>query len=132
MGMFDYLYIDTEMLPVSKEEKEAIGKNPGWQTKDWDCILTEIYITNDGELKVNEWKYVTVPKEERPHPNEEGLLGMMGSIRRENERLEKKDYHGYITFYGDINSEWYEFVAKFTDGKLTSLEGGKTDFFKNI
>ena len=67
MGMFDYLFIDTKMLPVSDEEKILIGNEPGWQTKDFDNILTEIYITNDGELKINRWEYDVVPKEERPH-----------------------------------------------------------------
>jgi hypothetical protein len=29
MGMFDYLFIDTNMLPISDEEKIIIGNEPG-------------------------------------------------------------------------------------------------------
>lgn len=123
--MFDNLIINTEKLPVSDEEKKAIGENPNWQTKDFDCILTEIYITDDGELKINRWNYEEVPKEERPHPDGEGILGLMGSLKRANERLETIPYHGYVNFYSDIKGNWYEFFAKFTNGKLECIEGGK-------
>lgn len=122
MGMFDYLFIDTNMLPISDEEKIIIGDEPGWQTKDFDNVMTEIYITNDGELKINQWVYETVPKEERPHPDDDGIAGLVGSLRRSNERLETIPHHGYVRFYDSINREWYEFSAKFTDGKLVEIK----------
>jgi len=125
MGMFDNLFINTDKLPVSDEEKVLIGNNPDWQTKDFDCDMTEIYITDEGELKINRWNYESVPKEERPHPDGEGLLGLMGSLRRVNERLETIPYHGYVNFYSKIKEDWYEFSAKFTNGKLECIEGGK-------
>ncbi len=119
--MFDYLFIDTNMLPISDEEKIIIGDEPGWQTKDFDNVMTEIYITNDGELKINQWEYETVPKEERPHPDDDGIAGLVGSLRRSNERFKTIPYHGYVKFYSSINREWYEFSAKFTDGKLIEI-----------
>ena len=122
MGMFDYLFIDTNMLPISDEEKIIIGDEPGWQTKDFENIMTEIYITNDGELKINQWEYEVVPKEERPHPDGDGIAGLAGSLRRSNEKLETIPYHGYVNFYNSINREWYEFRAKFTDGKLIEIK----------
>ena len=125
MGMYDNLIINTGKLPVTDEEKMLIGESPGWKTKDFDCDLTEIYITNDGELKINRWDYEEVPKEERPYPNGEGLRGLIGSLRRVNERLETIQHHGYVNFYSNIGDDWYEFFAKFTDGKLISIEGGK-------
>jgi len=125
MGMFDNLIISTDKLPITDEEKLKIGNNPGWQTKDFDCDLTEIYITDEGELKINRWNYETVPKKERPHPKAEGLLGLIGSLRRVNEHLETILYHGYVNFYSSINGDWYEFFAKFTNGKLECIEGGK-------
>jgi hypothetical protein len=121
MGMFDYLYINTDKLPVSNEEKKFIGENPNWQTKDFDCCLTEIYITDEGELKINRWNYEEVPKEERLYPDGKGLLGLMGSLKRVNERLEVIPYHGYIKFYSVIENDWYEFFAKFSDGKLECI-----------
>jgi len=30
MGMFDYLFINTGMLPISDEIKEKLGDDPGW------------------------------------------------------------------------------------------------------
>ena len=125
MGMYDNLIINTDKLPVTDEEKKLIGKNPNWQTKDFDCVLTEIYITDEGELKINRWNYEKVPKEEIPHPNSEGLRGLMGIVRRVNERLETIEHHGYVNFYSNIGGDWYEFFAKFTDGKLVAIEGGK-------
>jgi hypothetical protein len=122
MGMFDYLFIDTNMLPISDEEKIIIGDESEWQTKDFDNVMTEIYITNDGELKINQWEYEVVPKEERPHPDGDGIAGLAGSLRRSNEELETIPYHGYVNFYNSINREWYEFRAKFTDGKLIEIK----------
>jgi hypothetical protein len=125
MGMFDYLFIDTNMLPISDEEKIIIGDEPGWQTKDFENIMTEIYITNDGELKINQWEYESVPKEERPHPDDDGLSGLVGSLRRSNENLETIPHHGYVNFYTSISKKWYEFNAKFTDGKLVEIKRTK-------
>ena len=122
--MFDSLFINNEKLPVTDDERIVIG-NTEWQTKDFDCDLTEIYITDEGELKINRWEYETVPKEERQYPDDNGLKGLFGCIKRVNERLETIPYHGIITFYGKSNNDWYEFYAKFTDGKLVSIDGGK-------
>ena len=122
MGMFDYLFIDKNMLPISDEEKIIIGDEPGWQTKDFDNVMTEIYITNDGELKINQWEYEDVPKEDRPFPDDDGIKGLFGSVRRSNENLETIPHHGYVNFYSSINREWYEFNAKFTDGKLVEIK----------
>ena len=61
-------------------------------------------------MKINRWNYEEVPKEERPHPDGEGLLGLMGSLRRVNERLETIEHHGYVNFYSNIGDDWYEFL----------------------
>lgn len=122
MGMFDVVVINKNMLPLSDEEKNNIPDNPEWQTKSFENELTEIYITDDGELKVNRFEYETVPKEERPYPNAEGFLGLAGSLKRVNERLEKIEFHGIFNFYSYIGEEFYKFNAKFTDGKLESIK----------
>ena len=109
-------------MPISEEEKKLFTKDTEWQTKDLDNVLTEVYITDDDELKINQWTYESVPKEERPYPNDDGIKGMMGSLRRVNERLETIPYHGFINFYTNVNKHWYEFKAKFTDGKLVNIE----------
>lgn len=121
MSMFDSLFININKLPITEEERIVIGDKKEWQTKDFDCELTEIYITDDDELKINRWEYETVPKEERPYPDDDGLKGLFGCIKRVNERLETIPYHGIINFYGKHNNDWFEFFAKFTDGKLVSI-----------
>ena len=125
MSMFDSLFINTEKLPVTDDEKKIIGDNREWQTQNFDNTLTEVYITDDGELKISRWEYETVPKEERPYPDDGGFLGMFGCLKRVNERLETIPYHGIIEFYGNPDNDWYVFFAKFTDGKLISIDGGK-------
>lgn len=128
MGMYDNLIINIDKLPLSDEEKRLMGKNTIWQTKDFECILTEIYITDDDELKINKWNYIEVPKKERKNPDSEGLSGLCGSLKRVNERLENIYYHGHVNFYSYINENFYEFFAKFDNGKLVSIEGGKTKY----
>lgn len=125
MGMFDTIFINNNMLPISDEEKKLIGENPNWQTKDLDCDLSEIYITDNGQLTINRWELECVPKEERPYPDADGLRGLIGSMRRVNERLEVIYHHGYIKFYSSVGGKWYQFLAKFTDGRLESITGGQ-------
>jgi hypothetical protein len=122
MGLYDYLLIDTKMLPVTDEEKIIIGDEPLWQTKDFDNLMTEIYITDDGELKINKWEYEFVPKEERPYPDNDGFMGMIGSLKRNHVRLVTIPHHGYVNFGSQVNGKWYEFNAKFTDGKLVEIK----------
>ena len=125
MGMFDTIFINNNMLPISDEEKKLIGETMEWQTKDLDCALSEVHITDDGQLIVYRWDLECVPKEERPYPDADGLLGLRGIMRRVNERLEVIHHHGYIKFYSFVGGKWYQFSAKFTDGRLESITGGQ-------
>jgi hypothetical protein len=127
MGMYDTIKINKNILPLSDEEKNKIPDNVEWQTKSFDNELTEIYITDDGKLKINRFEYEVVPKEERPNPNAEGLLGLAGSLRRINERIETLDYHGICEFYTYFEEQYYTFKAKFTDGKLQNIERVKDE-----
>ena len=84
-------------------------------------------ITDEGAPKVNRWTYEEVPLAEQPHPEAEGRLAQRGSMRRVDKGLETIPYHGYIRFYNSVPDEqgtrqWYEFSAKFTDGKLVGIE----------
>lgn len=118
MGMFDNLHINTDKLPVSDEEKKLIGKNPNWQTKDFDCMLTDIYITDEGELTIRKF---TCGWDE----TQKNGLETMGVLTEENVRTEVIPHHGYVIFYSNIGNKWYEFFAKFTNGKLECIEGGR-------
>lgn len=117
MGMFDHLKINTDKLPVSDEEKKLIGKDPGWQTKSLDCMLTTIYITDEGELQIRRF-------ETGWDDTKKNGFGTMGWLTEENPRIETIPHHGYINFYADIKKTWYEFFAKFTDGRLVEITGG--------
>lgn len=127
MGMFDTLYVNINLLPLTSEEQEFLGENCSFQTKEFDCELTEIYITNDGELKINRWEYDVVPKEERPYPDapSDSLLALAGSLKRVNQRLETIYYHGTFNFYTFKDDVYFEFFAKFDSGKLDIITGGK-------
>jgi hypothetical protein len=127
MGMFDTLYVNLNLLPITGEEQEFLEKDCSFQTKDFDCDMTEIYITDEGELKINRFEYVEVPKENRPHPNDDGFLGMAGSLKRVNERLETIPYHGIVNFYTYKDKTSFEFFAKFDNGKLDIITGGKEE-----
>lgn len=108
--MFDTLYIDTDKLPITQEEKALIGKNPGWQTKSLDCLMRNIYITNDNLLKVTD---------DHHYSNDAG-----NNIHL----IEVYSYTGDIEFYSDIKEYWYSFIASFKNGKLITIIGGKESY----
>jgi hypothetical protein len=124
MGMFDRVIIeDIDILPISEKEKNSFKKSYELQTKDFDCILTEIYITKEKELKIAKWKYESVPPEERPYPNATGIKSLMGCIKRVNERIVNKKYTGKFRFYGeDNNKKFYTFEVKFKKGILQDIK----------
>ena len=123
MGMFDYIrcWMPIEGNPVVHE----------WQTKDTpDQYMTTYTICPDGTLWWRPYEQFTVPVEERPYPNETGLLKWAGSLgRKEGEPEQLSDYHGDLYFYGsDENDEWWEYRARFTEGvcKITVVESPLT------
>jgi hypothetical protein len=129
MGMFDRVIINIEKLPLSHSEKQLMydaSKNDiefDFQTKDFENVLTEIYITDDGLLQINDWELESVPLEERPHSGATGLMQWAGSIRRVNERLvTQENYTGVVNFYAYFNEKWFEFNATFIYGKLDKIE----------
>jgi len=99
MGMFDYLRIDKAMLPVQLPD----GMREDWQTKDTpEQYLRTYQITADRELHLLKWD-----KEKEGYFFECAL----------------DDYHGDLRFYTShpTTHEWFEFNARFTDGKLSRI-----------
>lgn len=96
MGMFDY---------VKVHEKHGIP-SLGYQSKDFDCELTMIRITESGRLEIERFEYESGPKV--------------------NTKWEDLNYHGMFNFYGNdgegFEGEWFDFVAKFTDGNLVEIK----------
>lgn len=129
MGMFDRVIINIDKLPLSHSEKQFLydaSKNDiefDFQTKDFENVLTEIYITDDGLLKINDWEYESVPLEERPHSGATGIMQWAGSIKRVNQRLvTQEDYTGVVNFYSYTDNKWFEFDATFIHGKLEKID----------
>lgn len=117
MGMFDYLIINAEKLPVSSEEK-AILKNRVFQTKSLNKGLLSYVITNEDELII---QYI---KGEESVPYWRGVSGHDSEFvsDRDDFLSVKEPFHGLLVFYTNIDNTWFEFEAKFTDGKMVAIE----------
>ena len=140
MGMFDNLVVDFNILPdITEEDKNLLRINDNFQTKDFENVLTTVYITKDEtlsfrhsftnekflpyKLQIKESEWEEVPKEERPYPNEDGLKSIFGSIREVNISIVDLDYTGTFTFYTLIHQKrWFEFEAEVKNGKITSIK----------
>ena len=122
MGMYDHLYVeDLSLLPLTESERAGLTTETEWQTKSLDCVLTDAYLTPDKRLEELLFDMEEVPKEERPYPDKDGFMGMIGSLRRVNERRVDTGHHGYLNFYTSHNGKWLEFRAKFTDGVMVEI-----------
>lgn len=120
MGMYDYLKIKTDMLPISDKEKKALGSDKKWQTKDFECILSTAVITENGKLRFKTFRYEWDKNFTSALTK---ITGKKGALVTTDERwVDLKDYHGIVNFYTiDDNNTWYEFNAKFTDGQLVEI-----------
>ncbi len=58
---------------------------------------------------------------------DEGKLSLVKTGWFEDKDIEPEEipFHGFINLYGDIDEDWYDFYAKFTDGKLMEIMGQK-------
>lgn len=116
MGMYDYLKINTNKLPLTEKERAKYGNRFNFQTKDWDCKLAVLEVTDEGELVYHNFDYGW-------DNSQINALGTNGVLTEENKRVEKIPYHGFLNFYDyiDETDKWFEFNAKFTDGKLVEI-----------
>ena len=119
MGMFDYIKCE-----MTLPETPVPPPCNLFQTKDTpDQYMTVYTITADGYLEWHPYQMEAVPKEERPYPNDDGFLGMMGSMRRVEEASERIEYHGDIYFYEGNHPDvgWWEYRARFTEGRVSAI-----------
>ncbi len=122
MGMFNYIIIDSQKLPVSSSERKLL-KNKIFQAKDLENCLLSYEITNEGEVmlqNIKEEKTSELIPYFREMDDEE-------YVENKNIICEKISFYGFIRFYTSINKSWYEFKAKFTDDKLVLID----KIFKN-
>jgi hypothetical protein len=115
MGMFDNIEFDINRLPISVEERKLLSKKK-FQTKSLENTLSRYRITEDGHLE-----YLVYCSD---------FLDQYEPDCQFESWIRINDIHGYVSFYTFLSDpkEWYEFVAKFTDGKLVDLfrNQGKT------
>ncbi len=145
--MFDNIIVDANILPdITEEEKILLNQTKGWQTKDFENILTDVYITKDEtlnfkhsfvnknflyKLQIKESKWEEVPIDQRPHSDVSTIIALAGSIRETNIRIVDLNYTGTFIFYTSINKNigigaketiWYEFVGQAENGKIISIK----------
>jgi len=119
MGMFDHIICEAPLPKTSAGPPSSV-----FQTKDTpDQYMTSYTITADGRLVWTPYKMDVVPKCERPHPDE-GILGLIASMRRVVKAPEAVLRHGDIYFYeyDQHSGGECEYMARFTDGVLTKID----------
>lgn len=104
MGMFDDLRC---RYPLPDPEAQEWG----FQTKDFDCLMDDYTITEDGRLIKHVTRCEEVPEEDRPYfgkpewdddpdlPGRNSWFRLCGSIRRVPVEDREIPYHGDIRFY---------------------------------
>lgn len=141
MGLFDRLTCQYPLPGLS--DPTSIE----FQTKDLECLINDYTITREGRLIEHYREYEECPENERPlygSPEWNTKLGhLAGSLRVKagSERDVDTNYHGWLRFYGTCHtgelrmidphtgrdqlhpepSEWFEYRAKFTDGKVVEI-----------
>lgn len=115
MGMFDDIHIDINLLPLSEQEMELFTDEIKFQTKSLDNALSDYYITKEGLFE----ELYDLEREVGSTWNYRGKVFEVNI--RTNKRLIKIEHHGFVQFYHQVGEEWFEFKAKFTDGKLVSI-----------
>lgn len=141
MGMFDSITCNYPLPGLT--DPSSIN----FQTKDLECLLTRYTITREGRLIKHYVEYEECPEVQRPldgTPEWNGWPGkLLGCLRvkASSERDIDTNYHGWLEFYGDrrsgdlllidpesgrdllnpVRGEWFEYRAKFTDGRIVDL-----------
>jgi len=103
--MYDTLRINVAQLPVSEEVRQqwqAAGVD--FQTKSLEKILITYTITEDGFLEKSTAGWLT-------HFDDATAKS----------RVRLVDAHGLIYFYTYVEDRYYEFKARFREGRLTDL-----------
>lgn len=116
MSMFDYVRV---CVPLP--DGYVPSREDNFQTKDFDCSLTTVWMREDGRLLIEDFEYEDVPKEERPYPNDTGIKGIFGCLRKINLRWRDLEFHGWFVFYDYVDGVSHEYKAKYTDGKLMEI-----------
>ena len=113
MGMFDTMRVEVKMPGYTEIPDEE------FQTKSLDSCMDRYVITATGELYREVWQYEWVENETSP------LKGYMKKVEGSYRREYLTDFHGDIIFYTSHprteNGIWRDYIARFTEGKLSRI-----------
>ena len=110
MGMFDDIRVET-LLPDNPDNDTI------FQTKSFDSFMEQYVISEKGELYKEEWDTEWIDEETH------WFGGYIHRIPETYRRSYLTDYHGDVIFYNGRKSDdsWKEYIARFTNGKLTQI-----------
>lgn len=129
MGMFDELRCEYPLL-------DRVVQDKWFQTKSFDCALDRYTITRDGRLILHQVRYEAVPEEEQtfygtPEWEKNPLARVIGSLRSVPVGDVEVPFHGDVIFYtsigGGSDREWFEYRARFTEGRLQWIKRVRED-----
>lgn len=118
MGMFDYLEVKYPLPPPGGH---------GFQTKEFNCEMKSITITEDGRLILHDYETEVTPKAERPHPDaaDDSFDSLIESLRVKSgtERDVIIEHHGDVEIIGQHpnGTDFVLYVVRFTHGRVESI-----------
>lgn len=122
MGMYDEIKCEYQLPSSSK-----VVQNELFQTKEFDCSIDRYIITKKGELFLQKSSWITIPEKKISYGKQGYKIPIgkfAGSLKIKYLPKKKIKYHGDIRFYTSLGEHkskdfrWYEFCARFTNGKL--------------
>jgi chromosome condensin MukBEF MukE localization factor len=112
MSRYDYIKISDSLLPVNGFQRHDLS-GLEFQTKDLDREFLDYVIDEDGNLSYTDYEYELVEAPDN---------FFRFSMRRINKGVINSNHSGYVKFYGKPYEIFYIFKAKFTNGKLDTIE----------
>jgi len=112
MTRYDYIKISDGLLPVNGLQRLDLS-GLEFQTKDLDREYLDYTIDESGNLSYMDYEYELVETPDN---------FFRFSMNRVNKGVINSDYSGYVKFYGKPYEIFYIFKAKFTNGKLDTIE----------
>lgn len=112
MSRYDYIRVPESMLPVNGLQRIDLS-NLEFQTKDLDREFLVYHITEEGTIFYDDYEYELVESDDTffKYKLKKNMKGEVVS-----------NHTGDVIFYGKPYETFYKFKAKFTDGKLQSIE----------
>ena len=103
MSIYDTLNINLAKLPLSESDIKRLQEvRADFQTQSLQQMFAVYKITDDGYLERGGWTW-------------------RNNVGKSQPAVRLTDAHGLIFFYTSVDNEWFEFKARFREGRLTDL-----------